>query len=209
MATGRRSRTCATVSNYRQLVVCSRKHAYVDIELWLISCRQSPIFELPLVLSRRKVVIRQPLHYTINFLWLCIFLGLAAASQKNLNMFKTIWHPACDSLWFLKSWLTGSQRVSHYLLSQQCRRHGGNRCATQAKNCVGLGLSKLRLQPELLDTRTCSQLSTFSQCTNSKLFLTPLPPSPERTTNNVDFIIKKLYSQKTFMKVSSSFLLNL
>ena len=37
-----------------QLVVCGRKHAYVDLELWLISRRQSPIFHLPLVLSRRK-----------------------------------------------------------------------------------------------------------------------------------------------------------
>ena len=36
------------------IVVCSRNHAYVDIELWLISCRHSPF-----VLSRRKVDIRR------------------------------------------------------------------------------------------------------------------------------------------------------
>ena len=45
----------------QQLVVCGRKHTYVDLELWLISRRQSPIFLLPLVLSRRKGDIRRPL----------------------------------------------------------------------------------------------------------------------------------------------------
>ena len=54
----------------------------------------------------------------------------------------------------------------------------------------------------------CSQLSTFLQVNKLKgtLFLTPLPPSPKCTTKNVDFIVKTLYSQKTFMKVSTSFI---
>ena len=37
-------------------------------------------------------------------------------------------------------------------------------------------------------------------------FPDPLPPSPKCTTKIVDFIVKKLYSQKTVMKVSSSVL---
>ena len=45
----------------------------------------------------------------------------------------------------------------------------------------------------------------FHKSTKGRLFLTPLPPSPKCTTTNVDFIVKKLYSQITFMKVSSSF----
>ena len=38
----------------RQLVLCGRKHAYVDLKLWLIGRRQWPIFQLQLLLSRRK-----------------------------------------------------------------------------------------------------------------------------------------------------------
>ena len=45
---------------YQQLVVCSRRHAYVNLDLWLISRHQSPIFQLPLVLSRRKGALSQP-----------------------------------------------------------------------------------------------------------------------------------------------------
>ena len=41
------------------------------LELWLISCRQSPIFQLPLVLSRRKGDIRRPLSNYITDLAKC------------------------------------------------------------------------------------------------------------------------------------------
>ena len=92
----------------RQLVVCGRKQAYVDIELWLISRHQSPIFQLALVLSRRKVDIRRPLKmnkmkYIQDSLWL----------RQRQEILQTI----LTALWF-KTCLTAKFTPFSHLCNQ-------------------------------------------------------------------------------------------